>query len=86
MAIERFCNEISSITTLQTMIKWEDRKSSSTANNFMTGIEKRHFIVGLAIVKHISSILRPDGSSKYDRIGEKYSKMLGKLHFVKFML
>ena len=41
------------------MTHWEDRKSSSTANNLMTAIQKPDFIVGLAIVKHISLILRP---------------------------
>ena len=60
VAVERFCNEIGSITeALQTMTHWEDRKSSSTANNLMTAIQKPDFIVGLAIVKHISLILRP---------------------------
>ena len=60
LAVERFCDEISSIyTALTQMTRWVDRKTSSNATNLIYAIQRSDFVIGLVIMKRIAAILRP---------------------------
>lgn len=60
VAVDRFFSQIETIKqTLSLLTKWQDRKTSSMANNFLNAMQKTDFILGLVVMNRISSILRP---------------------------
>ncbi|KAF0294833.1 repressor of the inhibitor of the protein kinase [Amphibalanus amphitrite] len=68
VAVERFWEELPAVClALELMAEWQDRRTSSQAANLLTAVTQGEFLVGVAVARKLSGVLRPLSTALQER-------------------
>ena len=66
--MERFWEELPAVClALELMAEWQDRRTSSQAANLLTAVTQGEFLVGVAVARKLSAVLRPLSTALQER-------------------